>query len=225
MNADQIILAVREGQKQVVENLYDDFMEDFLSWAGRRFSGNQEDFEDAWQDAVIVFYENVISGKLKALNCEIRTYLFAVGYKRLLKNNRKMKRIFWRDKIDDALQKDHTHIISEFDDPWEEERELLLNAMNQLSPQCQSLLVGRYFDEKKLEEIQQEFHFNTPNSTSASLSRCLNKLREIIAGMKTSSGKETPSWIQVSVFYRLNQKLGFTTVPDNAKWTKKNSNE
>ena len=187
LNADQILIAVREGQRQVVENLYDDFREDFLSWAGRRFSGNQEDFEDAWQDVVIVFYENILAGKLKVLHCEVRTYLFAVGYKRLLKNNRKMKRIFWRDEIDDTLQKEHAHIISEWDEPWAAERELLLNAMNQISPQCQDLLVSRYFDEKKLDEIQREFHFNTPNSTSASLSRCLNKLKEIIEGMKTKS--------------------------------------
>jgi DNA-directed RNA polymerase specialized sigma24 family protein len=62
LNADQLLIAVREGQRDAVENLYDDFMEDFLSWAGQRFSGNQEDFEDAWQDAVIVFYENIIAG-------------------------------------------------------------------------------------------------------------------------------------------------------------------
>lgn len=191
LNAAQILIAVREGQRQVVENLYDDFREDFLSWAGRRFSGNLADFEDAWQDAVIAFYENIVTGKLKVMHCEVRTYLFAVGYKRLLKNNRKMKRIFWHDEIDDTLRKGHDLIISEWDDPWAEEREVLLNAMNQLSPQCQSLLVGRYFDEKKLEEIQQEFHFNTPNSTSASLSRCLNKLKEIIEGVKTNLGRET----------------------------------
>lgn len=62
LNADQLLIAVREGQRDAVENLYDDFMKDFLSWAGQRFSGNQEDFEDAWQDAVIVFYENVVAG-------------------------------------------------------------------------------------------------------------------------------------------------------------------
>ena len=184
---------MREGQRDAVENLYDDFREDFLSWAGRRFSGNQEDFEDAWQDAVVVFYENIVAGKLKALHCEVRTYLFAVGYKRLLKNNRKMKRIFWRDEIDDTLRNGHDLIISDWDDPWADERELLLNAMNQLSTQCQNLLVGRYFDGKQLEEIQQEFHFNTPNTTSASLSRCLNKLKEIIEGMKTKSGRGIPS--------------------------------
>lgn len=155
-------------------------MEDFLSWSGKRFQGNREDFEDAWQDAVIVFYENVMSKKLTSLHCELRTYLFAVGYKRLLKNHRKMKRFFWRDTIDDAILKDHELIAFSWDEPWAEEREMLLAAIEKLPKQCQEILLSRYYEEKNLQEIQIEFNYSSLNTVSASLSRCTRQLKDII---------------------------------------------
>jgi RNA polymerase sigma factor (sigma-70 family) len=178
----EIIASLQAGNASILEGIYGLYRDDFLQWAGNRFdAGGRENFLDAWQDAVIAFYENVTSRKLTELHCSLRTYLFAIGCKRLLKNHRKMKRIEHHDAIDDALQNDRAVISFDWDEPWAEERELLLAAINELSPQCREALLKKYYDEKSLAEIQSELGYGSLNALSASLSRCLKKLKETIA--------------------------------------------
>lgn len=179
-NANEVIAALRAGQSGIVENLYDRFRKEFLSWADKRFYTTPGDIEDAWQEAVIVFYEQTTSRKLTVLHCSVKTYLFAVGYKWLLKNHRKMKRLLWKDEMDEALAKNPQVSALDFDDAWEVERDMLHAAMLELSPRCRELLVWRHYREHSISEIMTAFQYATANTVSVSLSNCLSKLKEII---------------------------------------------
>ncbi len=173
--------AIRQGKPDALDDLYEQGRGDFLRWAGKRFVTNDpEDFLDIWQDSVIAFYEQVVSRKLTSLRCEVHTYLFAIGYRKLLKNNRKMRHILWKDEVDDALQKDPEILLFDWDEPWLEERKMLSAAIGQLGAQCQEILTQRYYHEKKIEELKTELNYNSANSVSATLSRCLKRLKEII---------------------------------------------
>jgi len=177
---DDIISALRSGQTQAVEDLYTRYRADFFHWASRRFDANRHDLEDAWQEAVIAFYTQVMSGKLTALHYEARVWLFSVGYKRLLNHRRKIKRILWQDDIDKVLQ--HGTSWADFQenqfDP--EKKESLYTALKTMSDQYREMLVQRYFMEKSIGEIQQEWELSNMNTTSATLSRCLKRLKDLI---------------------------------------------
>jgi len=98
--ADRALLrSLSEGRPEVLDDLYYRYRDGFLRWAGRRFSTTPNDLEDAWQDAVIALYERAISPKPFELRCSLRTYLYAIGGKRLLQNHRKMQRLIWKDDI------------------------------------------------------------------------------------------------------------------------------
>jgi RNA polymerase sigma factor (sigma-70 family) len=185
LHNEAIILALRSGQAQAVEDLYVCYRADFFRWAGRRFATNSHDFEDAWQEAVIAFYTQVISGKLTSLRYEARVWLFAVGYKHLLKNNRKLKRILWKDSIDDMLRRDASWVDYQENQIQEERKESLQTAMKTMSHQCREMLVQRYFLEKSIEDMQLEWEHNSANTTSATLSRCLKRLKDIIKTTRT----------------------------------------
>lgn len=174
----------------MLEALYGRHREDFFRWAGRRFRGNRDDFEDAWQDAVIAFYEQVASGRLTTLRSGLRTWLFAVGCRRLLQNDRKMKRFFWKDSVDMALLKDAQLIEFEWDEPSTEEKALLERSMVVLSHQCREILVQRFYHGKKIPEIREALNYNSENTASAMLSRCLSKLKDIVAVL-AGSPKQT----------------------------------
>lgn len=163
----------------MLESLYDLHREAFFRWAGSRFDCNYAALQDAWQDAVIVFYDQVKSGRLKSLQCSVKTYLFAVGFRVLSASGRKQKKWIKLDEIDGLLE---AQVMTfEWDDPWLEEREILLATLQELSPQCQQLLTQRYYAEKTLPELQAEFGYNSLDTLNVSLSRCLKKLKQMIA--------------------------------------------
>lgn len=187
LHKEDIISDLRSGQMQAVEDLYTRYRADFFRWAGRRFDANRHDMEDAWQDAVIAFYTQVMSGKLTSLRYDARVWLFSVGYKRLLNHRRKIKRILWQDEIDEALRHDTSWLDFQENHGHSEKKESLYAAMKTMSDQCREMLVQRYFMEKSIEEIQQEWEHNTMNTTSATLSRCLKRLKDLIKAARTTA--------------------------------------
>ncbi|NJO87114.1 MAG: sigma-70 family RNA polymerase sigma factor [Lewinella sp.] len=48
----------------------------FVRYASQQLGSEEDDAADCFQEAVIVFYKNVSGGRLEALSCSIRTYLF-----------------------------------------------------------------------------------------------------------------------------------------------------
>ena len=183
---EEIIPALRSGQVEAIEHLYTRYRADFFRWAGRRFNANRQDFEDAWQESVTAFYTQVMAGKLTALRYEVRVWLFAVGYKNLLKSNRKLKRYLWKDHIDEALRRDTSWADYQEHHIREEKKEHLQSAMNTMSSQCREMLVQRYYLGKSIEEIQQDWEHNNTNTTSATLSRCLKRLKNLIKTSRTA---------------------------------------
>jgi len=179
-HAENLIAALRSGETDALESLYGAYREDFFRWAARRFVGTRQDFEDAWQDAVIAFYQQVQSGRIESLRYEVRAWLFAVGFKRLLSNHRKLKRILLKDRIDDALLNGEMSNDLPEETAKPEQQQRLGSAMKALSPQCREMLVQRYYWEQSIEDIRQEWNLQNANTASATLSRCLKRLKEII---------------------------------------------
>ncbi|HUR30119.1 MAG TPA: hypothetical protein VMZ69_01735, partial [Saprospiraceae bacterium] len=99
--ANSLLLSLSQGNMAVLDQLYDDHRDDFLRWAGQRFHvKNRDDLLDAWHDTMIMFYEQVRDKKLVHLTCEIKTYLFTIGYRRLLKIFKKNEKIDFVDGFD-----------------------------------------------------------------------------------------------------------------------------
>ena len=189
-----ILEALRTGTPDAFEQLYTSYRKEFFSWAGRRFEAGRQDMEDAWQDAVIALHRYVHSGKLTEINCEIRTWLFAVGYKRLLNQKRKTKRIVWKDHIDDSMIQaaiPDEQAFSPHADGWKQRH--LQSAMKSISPRCRELLVQRYYMQKAISEIQEERELLNANTTSATLSRCLKRLKDIILTNVLSNQNQSSS--------------------------------
>lgn len=186
-SGQNIISDLRSGKLHAVEDLYARYRADFFRWAGRRFDAGKQDLEDAWQDAVMAFYTQVMSGQLTSLRYDARVWLFSVGYKRLLNQRRKTKRILWRDDIDKILQNHTTGFDIQEHRSHPEKKESLHVAMKSMSAQCREMLVQRYFMEKSIEELQEEWEHNSTNTTSATLSRCLKRLKDIIKSARMAT--------------------------------------
>lgn len=175
-----LLQALAEGRTELLELLYAQHREGFFRWAGRRFDSSRQDLEDAWQEAIFAFYQQVAARKITVLRYSVRSWLFAVGARRLLNYHRKMRRILWKDEIDEALLHDPAFQHFPGEEPLAEERADMLAAIREVSPQCQVLLRERFFLGKSIAEIQQMFDYQSANALSVSLSRCLSRLKEML---------------------------------------------
>lgn len=182
-----LLMSLSEGHMAVLDQLYDDYRDDFLRWAGQRFQGiNRDDLLDAWHDTMIMFYEQVRDKKLTNLTCEIKTFLFTIGYRRLLRMHKKSERIDLVEVFDANINIDHSINMSESEEMAEEQQIILMAAIRELPEKSRQILVMRFLDGKSIPQIMQEMSYASENAVSVTLSRGLKKLKEMISErMKT----------------------------------------
>ena len=181
MDGNLLIRSLQEGKNRGLESLYGSYRNDFISWASKKFRGiDRNDFIEAWQEAVIAFYDQVISKKLMHLDCDIKTYLFVLANRYLIKHIQKSQKTESLDAFDKFFDNHSYTIAFEWDAPWHDRKLQLSGAMHHLNNQCQELLLLKFGDGLSIESIMTKKGFSNLNSVSASLSRCLRKLKEII---------------------------------------------
>jgi RNA polymerase sigma factor (sigma-70 family) len=179
---DHIIQEILNGRDQTLRLLYNKYRHDFMLWAKRKFSLDESIIEDAFQDALEVFYRNVISGKLKNLNAPLQNYLAGIGRLKLLQYLDKNKRIEYPDKINDEQIGSIENFLETLIEK-ELDKEKIVNlkkSFNKLSETCQLLLTKRYYEEKSIEDITKEMKYENVNTTRAALSRCLKYLKNLL---------------------------------------------
>ncbi len=185
LDGNTIISLISQGNMEVLDQVYTTYKPAYLNWARQRFpSTNQQDIVDSWHDSIIAFYEQVISKKLISLTCEIKTYLFTIGYRSLLKKHKKIQKIFDDEEIDKKLIDASLNLFFEEEDPLKEQKEMLLKEINQLPTQSQQILMLRFIEGKSLKDISEIVNYNSLNVLSATISRSLKLLKTKIQNNK-----------------------------------------
>ncbi len=178
--------ALKKGSEIAFKKVYQDNRLLFLNFA-RKYGLKDEDILDMYQDAYIVFYENIGNGKLKELKSSISTYLIGIGKYKIMDKLRKDKK-----KItSEAMLKNEQQIDSEiksFDLSSEEsnpQQLLLLKHFDLLGEKCKAILTLFYYKQYSIKEIMIACAYSNENVVKSQKSRCLKTLKEAI--------KNTPS--------------------------------
>ena len=181
LDGNAIISLLSLGNIEVLDYVYDKYKPMYLLWARKRFPTiNQQDILDSWHDSVIAFYEQVISNSLVNLNCTIKTYLFTIGYRSLIKKHKKIYDIIEDKEIDKNLIGASMNLFFEEEDQLIEQKAMLLKAINEMPIQTRQLLMLRFIEGKSLKDISTIFHYNSLNVLSATISRNLKLLKNKI---------------------------------------------
>ena len=179
--ANELIQSLSSGNMAVLDQLYDLYRDDFVRWAGNRFQvKGRDDLLDAWQDTMIMFYEQVRDKRLVNLTCEMKTYLFLIGYRRLLKMHKKMERIDLVDEFDANINIDQSINVLDNEEMIEEQQNTLKAAISELPEKSRQILILRFMEGKTIPQIMQEMGYTSENAVSVTLSRGLKKLKELI---------------------------------------------
>lgn len=173
--SDDLSDLIKRNEDHAIQKIYEDNRRGFIMFAGR-YNLDREDIIDIYQDAVIVLIENIKKGKTDDLKSSLSTYLFSIG----------KFMIFQRAKKDGRLinHEDFEKFQSEepLSDEWEknDQIKLLQEGFGKLGDQCRNLLSLFYYEEKKLEEIQELLGYSSKNVLKTQKSRCLKQLRDLI---------------------------------------------
>ena len=181
LDGNALIKSLQQGDSHVLDKVYQLYRDEFLSWSSRQFKGmDREDFIDAWQESVIAFYDQVMAYKLVILTCELKTYLFIIGRRYIIKQLEKSKRIDHVDPVEGKFAQASDMIRFEWDDPDNEKKELVSAAFKTIGEQCRTILLMRFGEGLSVPAIMEKSGYPNLNTVSATLSRCLRKLKELI---------------------------------------------
>lgn len=185
--ADALLQSLSQGNMAVLDELYDKYRNDFLRWAAQRFHvKNREDLIDAWHDTMIMFYEQVRDKKLVHLTCEVKTYLFTIGYRRLLKIYKKNEKIDLTEQFDANINIDESINVIENEEIMEQQQHILRDAVSALPEKSRQILTMRFMEGKTIPQIMQIMGYESENAVSVTLSRGLKKLKELISERMSS---------------------------------------
>lgn len=182
-DSDQALFEeLKAGKFERLEALYSQHRQAFVSYACRQLYATEEDAADCFQDALIVFYKNIASGKLVELSCSIRTYLFSVAKRMIYKSNQKRQ---WERPTDlvveilPATDELDMSIYQKIDQ--EHQRAVLLHAMKKLGEPCNQILSLFYYHHYPIESIQITLGLGSPGAVRVRKLRCLEQLKQLIS--------------------------------------------
>lgn len=178
---------LRQGSEKALRQVYASNRAKFINFA-RKYELSEDDTIDIYQDAYIIFYNNVMDRKLQSLTSSISTYLFSIGKYLILDKIRKNKKLVG-NRFDLSLVKEDDQLIQNFELEEQDltpEQKLLAKHFKTLGQPCQKLLTLYYYRGFTIGEIMKKEHYNSENVVKSAKSRCMKTLRERIkAKLKT----------------------------------------
>lgn len=180
----ELFEAIKEGRHELLDQLYREHRAAFLTYAQRQLYATEDDAADCFQDAVIAFYKNIVSGRLTELTCGIRTYLFAIGKRLVYRKNQQRHREVPSDPDagiglgNDPANELDMSLLDRFEN--DHRKALLDGALNKIGGTCQELLTLFYYHYYPIESIQEALGFSSPGATRIKKMRCLGKLKELL---------------------------------------------
>jgi RNA polymerase sigma-70 factor (ECF subfamily) len=171
------IEALKKGDDTLFKKLYEDHREQFINFA-RRYDLERDDIIDVYQDAYIIFYNNVLSGTLTTLTSSVSTYLFSIG-KHLIYNKLKKvpKTVRLTEQIHLNYDSSNLEDISFTQDTLTTEQQLLRKHFAALGAQCKTLLSLFYYRGFTIKEIVESTAYTNENVVKSAKSRCMKTLK------------------------------------------------
>lgn len=144
----------------------------------KKNSGTEEDAKDIFQDALVIFYEKVVSGNF-VLTSSIKTYIFSVCQKMWLK---KLRSIKINDPMDNHIDELPVHLpVFEIDKKALKPLKQILNEqMEKLGNPCKSILISYYYTKQSMEQIANKLGYNNSHSARNQKYKCLQRLKSLV---------------------------------------------
>jgi RNA polymerase sigma-70 factor (ECF subfamily) len=172
-NNHNIIKAIQQNDKRVIQELYYDNRDYFLNWAAKENHISFEDAKDLYQDAMVVLIQKIQDRKVERIFVSFRAYIFGLG-RQLIRN--KIKEEFKRDKRE-GIFSDRPLLLGE--NHTEDDRiGVVVSQLDSLPDPCRGILTHFYLKNLTYEEIAVSLQYKSINSLKVQKYRCLKYLKD-----------------------------------------------
>lgn len=175
MKENLAITEIRSGNRQTLENIYTMYRKGFIEWTTRTYRITTDEALDIYQQSILSFYENIVSGKLSQLQSNIRTYLFAIGKNKVYELQRYQFRV---KNINDPLP-DREEPGTDNPESTERLLELSRVCLKKLGDPCRQILESYYYHRKSMLEIAAILGYKNEETAKNQKYKCLLRLREL----------------------------------------------
>lgn len=165
----------------VITRLYRDHRTAFVRWAkGRSTITDDDALADIFQDAILILWKNVQSGRLTELTASITTYLYGIGRNLLLERSRRPQMLSLPDNAQLPDNFNGIAMSAEHEMIREEEHQQLNRALEQMGEPCTSILKLTYYEALKSDQIAAAMNYSTADVVRQQRKRCMDKIRDIL---------------------------------------------
>jgi len=143
----------------------------------KKNNGNQSDFEDIFQESIIVLYEKMVQSDFE-LNCSVKTYLYSIAKNKWMNKLRQRKTVVEISNLEsDLIFSDETDAIN----LEKETPSVIKKLLGKLDAESRRVLILYYFDRMKMKDIAQTMGYANQQVAKNKKSRTLKKLRAMLS--------------------------------------------
>lgn len=164
--------------EKVIKEIYCNHRNEFLLWAMRNHSCSLEEAKDVFQQAVIIFYENIRSGKVSQITTQLKTYIFGIGKNKILEMLRTKRKM--QAQYNDQTYLDNDEYYNEMDDNYEDNLKNVTRCLVKMGDPCKSILEQYYYHRKSMIEISEILEYKNSDTVKNLKYKCLQRLRQLL---------------------------------------------
>ncbi len=168
MRDSEILEKIRKGDESALDYLYKKNFK-MMTKLVINNNGTEDEAKDIYQEALIVFWQKVISGNL-TLSSKISTFLYSICQN------------LWRKELErkSRMSNEEKDTEEELDFDQQERIEIVNRCINQLGETCRRILTYYYFDSLSMHDIADLLGFANADTAKTKKYKCKKELDELI---------------------------------------------
>lgn len=169
------IQEVKTNENEALKKIYTLCRQDCILWLQKEFNCSADDAIDIFQVSMMIFYDNVVSGKLIQLTSDLLTYINGIAKNKAMELYRSRKNLVSSDALKDMV----VHFVSEESESNEDQIILASQSLDELGDPCKTLLIHYYYYDKSMDEITKIMQYKNADTTKNQKYKCLKRLQNI----------------------------------------------
>jgi len=180
MQDQEALKRIQLGDDEALASIYEGYRGYVITWITSKHSCALEEAKDIYQDAILIFYRNVVNGKITSIDHNIGSYLCEIVKRQFFGKIRKDKRM--KRGIINLLKTNQHHDHDEASE-FEHKMEMVHNGMEQIGEPCYTLIKLWYYHKLSMDNISEQLGYKNTDTAKNIKYKCMQRLRKIVNRM------------------------------------------